>query len=70
MNKKDKQPGFSALGIATTLSFTLVANIAVGIFLGRLLDNWLDCAPWASVAGIVLGMVSGLWAIYKKAVKY
>lgn len=70
MNKKDKQPGLSALSMATTLGFTLVGNIAVGIFLGRLLDNWLGCAPWASVAGIVLGMIAGLWAIYKKAVKW
>lgn len=70
MDKKDKQPGFSALGIATALGFTLVANIAVGLFLGRLLDSWLGWTPWASVLGIVLGMVSGLWAMYKKAVKW
>ena len=54
-----------ALSLVSTLGLTVVSTIAVGIFLGRLVDVWLDSSPWGTIAGIILGILSGLYGIFK-----
>lgn len=66
MKNEDKRPLFAAIGMVSTIGLNMVATVAVGLFLGRAVDNWLQSSPWATVAGIVLGMIAGLWATYKK----
>ncbi|MGL5514744.1 MAG: AtpZ/AtpI family protein [Sporomusa sp.] len=66
----DKHQGiWSALSLAGSIGLSWAATIAVGLFLGRWADKYLGLFPWLTVAGIVLGMVTGLWATYKKIVK-
>lgn len=66
MQDKNKWAVLSALSLAGNIGFILAGNVVVALFLGRLLDNWLGTAPWISVAGIILGMISGLWITYKR----
>ena len=68
MRKDDKQQMFSALSMVGTIGLNMVATVAVGLFGGRAVDNWLGTSPWATVTGIVLGMVAGLWATYKRII--
>ena len=67
MRREDKNQVFSTLGIVGSIGFTMVATVAAGLFLGRAADHWQNTSPWCSIAGIVLGMAAGLWAMYKKA---
>lgn len=67
VRKEDKKQLFDTLGTVGNIGFTMVSTVAVGLFLGRMADKWFESSPWFSVAGIVLGMISGLWAMYKKA---
>lgn len=67
VRKEDKKQLFATLGTVGNIGFTMVSTVAVGLFLGRMADKWMDSSPWFSVAGIVLGMISGMWAMYKKA---
>ena len=60
---------WSALGVAGNIGLTTVATVAVGLFLGRWADNYCGIFPWFTVSGIVLGMLAGLWATYKKIIK-
>ncbi|WP_094603945.1 hypothetical protein SPSIL_043700 [Sporomusa silvacetica DSM 10669] len=60
---------WSALSVAMNIGLTTVATVAVGLFLGRWADNYCGVFPWFTVSGIVLGMLAGLWATYKKIVK-
>lgn len=60
---------WSALGTASNIGLTMVATVAVGLFLGRWVDHYLETSPWFTVSGIVLGMLAGLWSTYKKIVK-
>lgn len=62
MNKKHL---LQALTLVSTLGLTVISTIAVGIFLGNLVDRWLDSSPWGTVVGIILGMLSGLYGIFK-----
>lgn len=66
MKKQDKQQLLDAFSLVGTIGISMVACVAVGLFGGRAIDNWLDTSPWATVAGIALGMISGLWATYKR----
>lgn len=66
MKNDDKRQVFAAFSLVGTIGISMVATVAVGLFLGRWLDGWLDSSPWCTVAGIVLGMISGVWATYKR----
>jgi len=64
MNNKNL---FQALSLVSTLGLTVVSSIAVGIFLGSLADLWLDSSPWGAIVGIVSGIVSGFYGIFRIA---
>jgi len=55
-----------ALGMVTSLGFSMAAAVAIGLLAGRWLDDVLGSSPWATVAGIILGMAAGLWSVYKR----
>ncbi|HAD26704.1 MAG TPA: phosphoribosylaminoimidazolecarboxamide formyltransferase, partial [Alphaproteobacteria bacterium] len=49
----------SAMGVAIRLSTDLVAAVAVGGFLGWLLDRWLGTSPWLLLLFFFLGVAAG-----------
>lgn len=69
MKKQDKGQLFEAMSLVGAIGINMVACVAVGLFVGRWLDNWLNIFPWATVAGIVIGLISGFWATYKRVTK-
>lgn len=69
MNKEKKSPVFAAFGMATSIGLNIVATIAVGIVGGRMADSYFSTTPWLTVGGIVLGIIAGLWATYKRIMK-
>jgi ATP synthase protein I len=66
VKRQDKRQMLDAFSLVGTIGISMVAAVAVGLFGGRALDNWLNTSPWFTIAGIVLGMISGLWATYKR----
>jgi ATP synthase protein I len=66
MRDDDKRQLFHAVTLAGSIGLNIVATIVVGLLLGRLVDQWLDIQPWASIVGIIFGMVTGLWVTYKR----
>lgn len=67
MKQDDKGELWKAVGVAGNISFTLAASVVAGVLLGRWVDRQLDSSPWAAIGGIVLGMVAGIWGVYKQA---
>lgn len=67
MKQEDKRQLLEALGTVGNVGIGMVAAAAVGLIGGRLIDNWLDSGPWATVIGVFLGLISGLWSAYKRA---
>jgi ATP synthase protein I len=62
MSEPSEQNKF-ALAYSMGLSFAF--NVIGGIVVGILVDRWLNTAPWALLAGILLGVFSGLASIYR-----
>lgn len=66
MKNDEKRDLLAAFGMVGSIGLNMVATIGVGLFIGRLIDSWLASTPWATAGGIILGMLSGLWAVYKR----
>ncbi|WP_346355232.1 AtpZ/AtpI family protein [Azotosporobacter soli] len=69
-NKSGKQETVGgALATASAIGFTMISTLIVGVWLGRWADRAWDVTPWGTVSGIILGMLAGLWSMYKKITK-
>ncbi len=66
----NKGVDFRKLAEASSVGLILPSSIAVGLFFGYLLDKWLHTAPWMLLIFLVLGIVSGLWSLYRAMKKY
>jgi len=69
--KKLKKEGQSLLGIviiAGSFGLTLLSSIVVGVFLGKWVDQYFNCAPWGLLFFSLLGAVAGFWSLCKKAI--
>jgi ATP synthase protein I len=47
------------------IGIMLVAPAAVGLLLGALIDRWLNAFPIFTIAMLMLGIISGIWGLYK-----
>jgi ATP synthase protein I len=68
MMQKDKNTLLNGLSTAATIGFYLVSSVAAGILLGKWFDGYFQVQPWGTVVGIILGMIAGMWSMYKKVV--
>ena len=57
----------SALGQAMKVGIELVAGVAVGSFIGYLLDYWLGTKPWLMIVFFFLGAAAGMMNVYRVA---
>ncbi len=66
--KKGNKELLNGINTAMTIGFYMLSSVIVGVLLGRMIDGYVGSSPWATVIGIVLGMITGMWAIYKTVV--
>lgn len=64
--RPEEKTTLQALGFVSGLGLYFAATIAVCIFLGKIADKYLECAPWGSLIGIIGGFFAGIWTTYKK----
>lgn len=63
----DNRARGAALGQAMKIAIELVVGIAVGGFIGKLLDDQFGTSPWLLIAFLMLGFVAGLSNIVRTA---
>ena len=56
-----------ALSMASNMGFIMLVNAAVGLFIGKGFDKWLDSSPWGVAVGTMFGLIAGLRAVMRKA---
>jgi ATP synthase protein I len=66
----DKGIDFRKIAEASSVGLILPSSIAIGLFLGYMLDKWLNTAPWMLLIFLILGIVSGLLSLYRAMKKY
>ena len=59
------QENIRRAGPAAGASYTLIGAIVLLGGIGYALDRWLNTSPWLVFAGLVLGVVVGLYEIAK-----
>ena len=67
LSKKDRNAIFKAIALMGHMSISLIVCVALGIFIGRLLDNWLGTTPWLLLLFVFLGIGSSFKLIYDLA---
>ena len=69
MSDGPRRPDIRRLAELSSIAMILPASIAVGLFMGYLLDRWLGTAPWLLLSLTVLGIVSGLLSLFRSLKK-
>jgi len=69
-DKKPQQNEFSrAMAFFLQISVTIIACLAVGIFLGWILDRYLDTSPWLLLICTFFGVGAAFKSIFDFAKK-
>ena len=70
--KKNEQRNAFVLALAhfTQIAITIIACVAVGIFLGWLLDRYLGTSPWLLLVFTFLGIIAAFKSIFEFAKKF
>ncbi len=65
----DPRPNTDMSGFARgfRLSTEMVAGVAVGAFIGWLLDRWLGISPWGLILFLLLGFAAGVLNVMRAA---
>jgi len=69
MSDGPRRPDIRRLAELSSIAMILPASIAVGLFMGYLLDRWLGTEPWLLLIFTVLGIVSGLLSLFRSLKK-
>jgi len=69
-DKKPQQDGFmQAFAVLLQIGITILACLAVGIFLGWFLDRLLGTTPWLLMAFTFMGIIAAFKSIFDFAKK-
>jgi F0F1-type ATP synthase assembly protein I len=58
---------WQAVALSTQFGFILAVSVAVGLFLGWLVDRWTGWGAIPYFVGAMLGMASGVYSVVKLA---
>ncbi len=61
---------YRKLAALSSLGLMLPSSIAVGLFLGYLLDNLLNTAPWLLIIFTLFGVASGFLSLFRGLKKF
>ena len=54
---------FKALAYLSQIGITIFVCVALGLFIGWLLDRWLGTSPWLLIVFILLGIAAAIKSI-------
>lgn len=72
MEEKKRKPNeiVRAMAISTALGTEMAICVVLGFYGGRHIDRLLGTEPWLMIAGILLGVATGTFAIMKIMDRY
>ena len=63
--RQPKRPDMRRLAELSSIALILPSSIAVGLFIGYMLDKWLGTRPWLLLTFTILGIASGLLSFFR-----
>lgn len=57
------------MSLLSQIGITMVANIFVGLFIGKYLDQWLHTSPLFLLLFVFIGVFSGIKSVYLLIIK-
>ena len=60
----EKKDLFRVLGMVSSMGISVVAAVAIGVWMGLTLDRWLGTAPWFFYIFLFFGIAAGFRNIY------
>ena len=63
--KPPTPPVYTALGALAGMGFTIAIPIALGTYVGYLLDGHFNTKPLFILLGLLLGLISGISGAYR-----
>ena len=58
------------IGALSTVGFSFVLAVGLGVWLGLMFDRWFGTSPWFFFIFFVLGLVAGVLNVYRTAGKF
>ena len=58
------------IGALSTVGFSFVLAVGLGVWLGLVLDRWLGTSPWFFFLFFVFGLVAGVLNVYRTARRF
>lgn len=68
-DKEKKQGVLRALSFSSQIGITMAACVFIGVFLGKLIDDFLGTSPWFILIFSLLGVAAAFRAIFHMAKK-
>ena len=68
--KKPLSETVRQLGALSTVGFSFVLAVGLGVWFGLLVDRWLDSSPWGFFLFFVFCLVAGVLNVYRTAGKF
>jgi ATP synthase protein I len=68
--KKPLSETVRQLGALSTVGFSFVLAVGLGVWLGLVVDRWLGTSPWGFFLFFVFGLVAGVLNVYRTAGKF
>ena len=68
-NKYSQKPAVN-YSIAINISIELITGIGLGVFLGLIIDNYLQTKPLMFIICFILGTIIGFFNMYKALKRY
>jgi len=62
--EEDKKRLIKSLGMISTMGISVVVAIAIGVYVGLKLDQWLGTKPWFFFIFLFFGIAAGFRNIY------
>ncbi len=63
--KDDQASLWRQLAGLSSLGITFGASIAIGAFIGIVLDRWLETSPWLTILFFLFGVAAGFFNLLK-----
>ena len=58
------------IGALSTVGFSFVLAVGLGVWLGLLVDRWLGTSPWFFFIFFVIGLAAGVLNVYRTAGRF